>query len=161
MDAQWFEHLRASATATMEPPRAGVDDGPAHGSPWTTQVVKAIITGSGERLVGNLLGWCDTPLIRKPGFSSTDGCWLFDEIEGDVRSVVPHADNNVYLSIPHPAGDPVTAANKDRVLESLRTTFFDNAAALECRLAATCLTLRGVRKCAPSSRWARAASARA
>ena len=36
------------------------------------------------------------------------------------------------------------AANKDRVLEFLRTTFFDNAAALECQLAATCLTLRGV-----------------
>ena len=28
----------------------------------------------------------DTPLTRKPGFSTTDGCWLFDEIEGDVRS---------------------------------------------------------------------------
>ena len=28
MDAQWFEHLRASATA-MEPPRDGADDGPA------------------------------------------------------------------------------------------------------------------------------------
>ena len=36
------------------------------------------------------------------------------------------------------------AANKDRVLEFLRTTFFDNAAALECQLAAMCLTLRGV-----------------
>ena len=67
--------------------------------------------------------WCDTPLIRKPGFSTTDGCWLFDEIEGNVRSVVPDADNSVYLSMPHPAGDPVTAADKDRVLEFLRTTF--------------------------------------
>ena len=31
--------------------------------------------------------------------------------------MVPHADNNVYLSMPHPAGDPVMAANRDRVLE--------------------------------------------
>ena len=50
-----------------------------------------------------------------------------------------HADNNVYLSIPHSTGDPVTAADKDRVLEFLRTTFFDNAAA-----SSICLTLRGV-----------------
>ena len=50
----------------------------------------------------------------------------------------------MYLSVPHPAGDPVMAANKDRVLEFLRTTFFDNAAALECRLAEMCSTLRGV-----------------
>ena len=113
------------------------------------QVVKAIISCSsemqndlcGKRLVGNFLEWCDTPLIRKP---TTDGCWLFDEIEEDVRSVVPHTDNNVYLSMPHLAGDPVMAANKDRVLEFLRATFFDNAAALECQLAARCLTLRGV-----------------
>ena len=104
------------------------------------QVVKAIIKCSGEmqndlcgkRLVGNFLEWRDTPMIRKPGFSTTDGCWLFDEIEGDVRSVVPHADNNVYLSTPHPAGDPVVAANKERVLKFLHTTFFDNVAALEC-----------------------------
>ena len=86
MDAQWFKYLRASATAT-EPPRVGADDGPAHGSPWTMQVVKPIIKCSGEmqndlcgqRLVGNFREWCDTPLIRKPGFSTTDGCWLFDE----------------------------------------------------------------------------------
>ena len=32
MDAQWFEHVRASAT-TMELPRDGADDGQAHGSP--------------------------------------------------------------------------------------------------------------------------------
>ena len=79
----------------------GADDGPAHGSPWAMQVVKAIIECSGEmqndlcgkRLVGNFL----------EGFSTTDGCWLFDEIEGDVRSVVTHADNNVYLSVPAPS----------------------------------------------------------
>ena len=99
----------------------------------------------GKRLVGNFLEWCDTPRIRKPGFSTTRGCWLFDEIEEDVRFVVPHADNNVHLSVPHPAGDPVTAANKDRVLEFLRTTFFfDNATTLWCQFAAICLTLRGV-----------------
>ena len=36
MDAQWFEHLRVSASA-MELPRDGADDGPAHGSPWTIE----------------------------------------------------------------------------------------------------------------------------
>ena len=72
----------------------GADDGPAHGSLWTMQVAKAIIKCCGEmlndlcrkRLVGNFLEWCDTPLTRKLGFSTTRGCWLFDEIEGDVRS---------------------------------------------------------------------------
>ena len=110
-------------------------------------MVKAIIKCSGEmqndlfgkRLVGNFLEWRDTPLIRKRVFSTTYGCWLSDEIEGDVRSVVPHADNNVYLSIPHPTGDPVM-----RIGAFFRTTFFNNAAALECQIAAICLTLRGV-----------------
>ena len=141
MDAQWSEDLRESVTA-MEPPRDWADDGRAHGSPWTMHVVNSFAKCSGEmendlcgkRLDGNFLEWCYTPLIRKPVFSTIDGCWLFDEIEVDVRSVVPHADNNVYLSTPHPAGDPVTAADKERVLSS-----FDNAAALECQLAAICL----------------------
>ena len=133
MDAQWFEYGRA------------------HGSLWTLQVVKAVVKCSsemqndlcGKRLDGYFLEWCDTPLIRRLGFSTTDGCWFFDEIEG---TSVPWCltDNNVYFSIPHPAGGRVLAANKDRVLEFLRTTFFDNAAALECQLAAICLTLRGV-----------------
>ena len=26
--------------------------------------------------------------------------------------MVPHADNNVYLSMPHPAGDPVMATTR-------------------------------------------------
>ena len=111
-------------------------------------MAKAIIKRSGEmqndlcgkRLDGNFHERCDTPLIS----STTDGCWLFEQMEGNVRSMVPHADNSVYLSILHPAGDPVTAANKDSVREFLRTTFFDNAAALECQLAAICSTLRGV-----------------
>ena len=47
MDARWFEHLCASATA-VEPSRDGSGDGPARGSPWTVQVVKAIIKCSGE-----------------------------------------------------------------------------------------------------------------
>ena len=54
------------------------------------QVVQAIIKCSGEmqndlcgkRLVRNFIKWCDTPLIRKRGFSTIDGCWLFDKIEG-------------------------------------------------------------------------------
>ena len=116
-DAQWFEHLRASGT-TMETPRVGADDGPAHGSPWTAQVVKAIMKCSGEmqndlcgqRLVGNLLELCETLLIVEPRFSTTDGCWLFDEIEGDVRSVVPHADNSTspYHTPPATLSPPLT-----------------------------------------------------
>ena len=121
MDAQFFEHLRASSTA-MEPPRDGADDGPARGSPWTMQVVKAITSEMqndlcGKRLDGNFLKWRDTPLIRKPGFSTTDGCWLFDEIEGDVRSVVPHADNNVLPLHTTPRRRPCHRSDKERVLE--------------------------------------------
>ena len=46
-------------------------------------------------------------------------------------------------AVPHPASDPVLEASKRRVMEFLRTTFFDNAPALECQLAATRSTLRG------------------
>ena len=41
MDAQWFEQLRASAPA-LEPHGMGLTTG-QHGSPWTLQMVKAII----------------------------------------------------------------------------------------------------------------------
>ena len=84
------------------------------------------------------------PADQEAGFLHHQWVLVVRRDEGDVRSVVPHADNNVYFSIPHPAGDPVVAANKDGVLEFLRTTFFDNAAALECQLAAISSTLRGV-----------------
>ena len=97
----------------------------------------------GKRIVGNFVEWCDTPIARKPGFSTTDGCWVFAEPDGSLRSVVPHADNDIYLAVPHPASDPVLEAHKRRVIEFLRTTFFDNAPALECQLAAMYLALRG------------------
>ena len=71
------------------------------------------------------------------------GCWVFAEPDGSLRSVVPHADNDNKLAVPHPASDPVLEAHKRLVIEFLRTTFFDNAPALECQLAALCLTLRG------------------
>ena len=107
----------------------------------------------GKRRVGNFVEWCDTPIARKPGVSTTDGCWVFAEPDGYLRSVVPHADDDIYLAVPHPASDPVLEAHKRRVIEFLRTTFFDNAPALECQLAAMCLTLRGtniVRAWAPA-----------
>ena len=50
----------------------------------------------------------------------------------------------MYLSTPHPAGDPVMAAKKDRVLEFLRGPPSLTTRALECQHAAICLTLRGV-----------------
>ena len=50
---------------------------------------------------------------------------------------------DIYLAVPHPASDPVLEENKRRVTEFLLTAFFDNAPALECQLAAMCLTLRG------------------
>ena len=98
----------------------------------------------GKRLVANLVEWCDTPFVRTPGFATTDGCWMFDETDGRLRSVAPCAAKNIYLAVPHPCSDPVMEANKERVMEFLRTTFFDNALALDCQLAAICLTLRGI-----------------
>ena len=143
MDAPWFGHLRAAATGA-EPPRDGCD------APWTTQVIKAIIKCStdvqndvcGKRKVGNFVEWCDTPIQLKLCFATTDGCWVFAEPDGKLRSVVPQASNDIYLAVPHPSSDPVMERNKRRVIEFLRTTFFDNAPALECELAATCLALR-------------------
>ena len=64
---------------------------------------------------------------------------VFAELDGSLRSVVPHADNDIYLAVPHPASDPVLESHKWRVIEFLRTTFFDNAPALECQLAATAI----------------------
>ena len=97
----------------------------------------------GKRIVGYFVEWCDTSITRKPGFSTADGCWVFAESDGRLLSVAPRAGNDLYLAVPHPASDPVLEANKRRVKEFLRTTFFDNAPALECQLAAMCLTLRG------------------
>ena len=87
-------------------------------------MVKAIIKCSGEtqsdlcgkRFVGNFLDWCDTPLVRKAAFTTTDGCWLFDETDVVLPSVVPDADDNVYVAIPQCR--PVMAANKGRLLSS-------------------------------------------
>ena len=140
LDALWFQHLHAAATSA-EPPRDGGD------APWTTQVIKAIIKCScdmqndlcGKRIVGIFVEWCDTPITRKP----TDGCWVLAEPDGRLQSVAPRAGNDIDLAVPHPASDPVFEANKRRVVEFLRTTFFDNAPTLECQLAAMCLTLRG------------------
>ena len=145
LDALWFGHLRAAATGA-EPPRDGGD------APWTTQVIKAIIKCStdmqndlcGKRIVGNFVEWCDTPIQVEPGFATTDGCWVFAEPDGKLRSVAPQASNDIYLAVPHHSSDPVMEGNKRRVIEFLRTTFFDNAQALECQLAAMCLTLRGI-----------------
>ena len=144
LDALWFQHLHAAATSA-EPPRDGGD------APWTTQVIKAIIKCScdmqndlcGKRIVGNFVEWCDTPITRKPCFSTTDGCWVFGEPDGRLQSVAPRAGIDIYLAVPHPASDPVLEANRRPVTEFLRTTFFDHAQALECQLAAVCLTLRG------------------
>ena len=36
----------------------------------------------GKRLNANLVEWCDTPVVRSPGFATTDGCWKFDETDG-------------------------------------------------------------------------------
>ena len=69
---------------------------------------------------------------------------MFAEPDGKLRSVAPQASNDIYLAVPHPSSDPVMEGNKRRVIEFLRTTFFDNAPALECQLAAMCLTLRGI-----------------
>ena len=88
--------------------------------------------------------WCDTPIARKPGFSTTDGCWAFADPDGSLQSVAPHPRNDIYLAVPHAASDPVLESHKRRVIDFLRTTFFDNAIALECQLAAMCLTLRGM-----------------
>ena len=140
-DTQCFEHLRACATVADLPREGGDAHGDVHGPPWTTQVIKAIIKCSADmqndlcrgRLVWNFVEWCDTPVVRNPGFATTDGCWiLLDETDARLRSVAPCATNDV----PH-----LCKANKERVMEFLRTTFFGNALALECQLAAMCLAL--------------------
>ena len=107
LDAPCFEHMHAAATGA-DPPRDGGD------APWTNQVIKAIIKCStdmqndlcGKRIVGNFVEWCDTPITRKPGFSTTGGCWVFADPDGSLQSVAPHPRNDIYLAVPHPASDP-------------------------------------------------------
>ena len=70
-----------------------------------------------KRLDGNLHERRDTPSTS----STPDGRWSSEQMEENVRSVVPHADNSVYLALPHPAGDPVTAANSSSAPPSLTT----------------------------------------
>ena len=95
LDALWFGHLHAAATGA-EPPRDGGD------APWTTQVIKAIIKCStdmqndlcGKRTVGNFVEWCDPPIQLKPGFATTDGCWVFAEPDGKLRLVAPRGSSS-------------------------------------------------------------------
>ena len=67
-DAQLFEHWRVCAIVA-DPPREGGD------------------VFVDECQVANLVDWCDTPVVRFPGFTTTRGCWKFDETDGRLRSV--------------------------------------------------------------------------
>ena len=68
-------------------------------------------------------------------FPKRMGAGFFAEPDGRLQSVAPRAGNDIYFAAPHPASDNVLEANNRRVIEFLRTTFFDNALALECQLA--------------------------
>ena len=80
LEAPSFGHLRAAATRAKLP-RDGGD------ASWTKAVIKCSTDMQndlcGKRTVGNFVEWCDTPIQRKPGFATTDGCWVFAEPDGN------------------------------------------------------------------------------
>ena len=77
LNALWFQHLHAAATRAVPPRDGGV-------APRTTQAILATTKCAydmqndlcGKRVVGNFVDWCDTPITRKPGFSTTDAGFL-------------------------------------------------------------------------------------
>ena len=99
----------------------------------------------GKRLVGNFLEWCDTPLIRKSGSSTTR--WVLVVRRDRVGRPFRGASRGIttctspYHTPPATLSWPLTRTG---CWSSSAPPFFDNAAALECQLAAICSTVRGV-----------------
>ena len=91
-----------------DPPRDGGD------APWTTRVIKAIIKCSTEMQNDSARSWEFRGLARhaQPGFATADGCWVFAEADGRLRSVAPQAGDDTYLAVRHPSSDPVMEANE-------------------------------------------------
>ena len=66
LDAQWFEHLRASATNAARD--GGDEQREVHGTPWTTQVVKGRLTSATN-------AWWET--FRSGVTRPSRGSWAF------------------------------------------------------------------------------------
>ena len=103
------------------------------------------MTSAANALSGSFVEWCDdTPITRKPGFFRLrTGAGFSQNLTGVFCRW--HLGRVTTSTSPCriPPSDPVLEAKETRVIEFLRTTFFDNAPALECQLAAMSSTLRG------------------
>ena len=98
---------------------------------------------SGKRCVPFLIEWCDTPLEKTAGFATNDSCYVFDDGDVIMKKVKKSPSQNIYMFIPRNMHDAVLAGDVSRLSSFLKTTFFDNGAALQCHFAAFALALRG------------------
>ena len=88
--------------------------------------------------------WCAVKLTQQPGVSFADTCVLFTENESAALQVVrKDPANNIYVYIGHPLLDPVHMQHVARLETFFSTTFWGNALALKCQLAALTLAIRG------------------
>ena len=129
-------------------------DAPAEDSDmpsWTKTLAGAVAKCSqnlqlllaGKRIVPFLIEWCNTPLVKTPGFACNDACFVFDS-NGVIMSKVAKAfSQHIYMHLPHEWHSSVDISHVERVMRFLTTTFYQNKPALECQFAAIALVLRG------------------
>ena len=87
--------------------------------------------------------WCSVSLPQQAGIAFTDTCVLFSERESAALEVVPKkSSNDIYVYIGYPLLDPVEERSVERLETFWPTTYWVNALAMKCQLAALTLALR-------------------
>ena len=97
----------------------------------------------GRTIITHFVEWCETPCPKVPGFALADTCFLFDCDGKPLSSAPKRPCNNIYVYLPHSLSDPLEADAQRRLRAFWSTTFWSNAHALECQMAAMALALRG------------------
>ena len=118
---------------------------------WTRSLASAVSKCSatlqallaGKRIVPFLVEWCNTPLVKTPGFACNDACFVFDGDTAIMSKVSKAFTQNIYMHLSHDWHNAVDSAHVERVTQFLATTFYQNKPALECQFAAIALALRG------------------
>ena len=96
----------------------------------------------GKKLITYYSEWCETPREAKPGVCFKDLCMSLGS-EGAPVFIEKKPENNIYIYVPHHLKDPVLANATNRLNLFLAQTFWKNAFALDCQLAAIFLVLHG------------------
>lgn len=95
-----------------------------------------------DSLIKYYIAWCSKDVQRQGGFSTIDGCFVFEE-SGRLVTMQKRPEANVYVFLPHRILDPIPDHVKERVQTFWNTTYWGNGAAFEVCMASLTLALRG------------------